>query len=453
MTTLAADALPGVAPLGWRERLQGRLPGGLLTTVLVLLLALDAGAMPFHFIRVAVYDQIGNVEKILNGLLLVVTVIPVLLYARFPRGTTIFFAGLLAYGLTLTVLREHELGRPLIGQLYHWTIMTCGFALGYSSRIDEAGLLRLLRRMSWIITIVSAIGYLALERFRVSTGTSLYVGYQGAQMILPITLFLLQRAWVGAGVSIWVLIGSAKRGPLVSLIVAGAFVLAFRRFRNVATAIVLVGLSAGVVGWAAITELRTVVEAQTLDPESVVMRVATKWVRTAEAGDDITRATSGRDVELRAAAPLVSTTSTFLFGQGFGWWWDNFGEAQHYVHVSYMNYLVTYGVFGLLAVLGFLAIRLARLARLARSSPGGSLAWVLLLFLITNALNAATAAVLAVSLLFWVMVGVSERVVEMHEPARRASARAAAARRAAEREAERAERAREAAGGAAPTTP
>jgi hypothetical protein len=396
---------------------RGRLRPGWLYSVLILLLLMDAGAMVLHLIRVAYNDQIGHIEKIINGVALGLTLLPVLFTARFSREMVILSFVLLAQGMTVGLIRDHELSRPFVGQVYHLAIMTGGFALGYASLIEPMRMERFFTAMAYVILAASVVGYLAIESFRLGTGASLYVGYPSVQLFLPLAVFLLRRAWIPAGASLWIVLVAGKRGPLLALLIAGTFVLALRRFGSSTRAVVAMASLAGLFGWAGFAGMRYIVDQQVFDPESVAMRVATKWDRTVNFQDDLTIATSGRDVEIEDAAALISTPSTFIFGQGFGWWWDNAGEKQHYVHFSYMNYVVTYGLLLALVVMVFLMVWMVRLQRHAAAHRDDRLAWFLLFYLAASLLNAATANLLAVSLLFWVLLGVSARLVA-HSPSR-----------------------------------
>ncbi len=391
----------------------GRVPAVWLHSILVVLLLWDASAMAVHLVRVGFSDQIGHVEKLLNGLVLVGTALPVLLYAHFARGMTLFFLALFAHGVVMGLVRDHAVARPYVGQVYHWAVMTGGFTLGYATRLDARRLERIFTVMSYVILGASVLGFFGLERFRLGTGASLYVGYPSSQLVLPFAVFALRRAWLPAAASLWLLLAAGKRGPLLAVFLAGVFILTMRRFKGSMAALAIVAVLMAVTGWGLFAGMRTVVEARLLSPDSVVMRVATKWTETFEFQDDLTKATSGRDVEVERAARLVPTPSTLFLGQGYGWSIDIDGEHQHYVHLSYMNYVVTYGALWTVAIVGMLAVRLRRLKMVALARPDERLPWLLLFFLATNLVIAATASVLAISMLFWTLLGVATRVTEM----------------------------------------
>jgi hypothetical protein len=389
---------------------DSRVPFVWVYIILVLLLLLDAAAMFLHFTRIAINDQIGQIEKVINGICLTLTLMPVMVYARFSRRESMVFLMLAGYAFILGLFRGHVLSRPFIGQLYHWTIMAGGFSLGYAAYIDRLRLERLVRVMSYGILFSSAIGYLVLERFRISMGVSLYVGYPSSQLMLPFAQFALAGAWVSVITTLLLFLAAGKRGPLLAMLIGGVFVFLLKRFRSSVSATFGVLLLVGVVGWTALAGLRIIVEEQVFPAESVLMRVATKWNTTFNFSDNLTAASSGRDVEIEAAWDLVDKPSTFTFGQGFGWSWDNYGEQQHYVHMSYMNFLVTYGIFGAILIFGILLRRIYALQRYALLHADEPLPWLLLFFLITNLINAATAGVLAVSLFFWTALGISARL-------------------------------------------
>jgi hypothetical protein len=154
----------------------------------------------------------------------------------------------------------------------------------------------------------------------------------------------------------------------------------------------------------------------TISEESAIGRTLVKWQRTIEtASTDPTIATAGRDIEVREALAHMRTPTDWLFGVGYGWYFY-FPEdpaPYHFVHVSYLNYLITYGVVGavplcILIGIGFLVIWRASLRRGAPPLLG-----TISLFLCSYLVLAFTANMLSVYIVLWVLMGVGVRLASV----------------------------------------
>jgi hypothetical protein len=400
-----------LAPRGgwiWRVGADGVNLGPWVVFVLGVLLYEAAPAMFVHLIRVAVFDRIGDVDKILNGTILAVATLP-LLYCGYHGPLTFLFVTMLLYGLVMGTLQGQEFGFAFVGQVYHWSIMFVGFSLGHGVDLGSERLRRLLTHASYAILIVSLIGFGALEYFRTSTGTSLYVGYPGGPLVLPLAVFLTQGRWAAALVSLIVLVATGKRGPLLAVVFAAIFLLLLRRLRRFGTAL-LGSVSVAVVAAVLLVGVLTTSGHQSLGSDTIDARILWKWRETLKIGD-LTRASSGRDLEVAAAMRLVESRLGLLWGRGYGWSFGEGADVQHYVHVSYVNYLVTYGAFlaSIFVLFLFDAVRRASGAVLVGGRDAIILR-ILLFYLVATLLEAATTSLFSISLTFWILLGVTWRL-------------------------------------------
>lgn len=381
-----------------------------LLVVLAVLLTYESLAMFVHLARITVDPEIGYAYHWVNGVLLGLGVYML----RLRRGTfwpNLIFAALLLYGTVMGVLRDEQFTRPFFGQLYHWSIMFMGFNLGFSYNGTLSGLEKALSFFSYFVTVMSALGFVAIEQYRLETEAGVYIGYPTAQLLLPFCFFLAQGRWRAALLPLALIFSAGKRGPLVAAVFLLAYIPASRRFektlsRALLAAIVLGALVVGLLGG-----LDFAVGSEVFARDSFMGRTVEKWNMTlTQFANDPTRATSGRDLEIKRAVEHLRATPDLLFGQGFGWYVEMGTERQHYVHFAYLNYLVNYGVVGALVFFALLAGLMWDLGNAASRPAAPPLIRFVTYFLLGNLVVTATASLISVSLLFWIMLGVGTRM-------------------------------------------
>ena len=388
------DQVPDFVPAHWLMLLLGAL------------LCFEAGSMITHLIRVSVYPEIGNIGKVYNGVALAIVALPVLFHSRRLVPQTALFGGMFIYGVVVGGLHGYSLDRPYWGQIYHWLIMAFGFCFGLIAQLDREKLETLLLRFAYIILGVSGVGLALIELFRVFGDASLWAGYAGGQLLLPLGLFVIWRRWPAALVTAVVLLASGRRGPALAVLFALLFVFALMRIRRPLPAAAATTAILALTFALAVVALPRTVELAGLSEEGILGRVTNKWVVSLDI-TDLNASTSGRNLEVEAAARLSRTRAELLIGHGFGWSINYYDVSQHYLHISYLNYVITWGLIGSL-LLSVVLLRPLRLAcQVAASGESDDrLDWFFVFFLLANLLLAFTVSLLSVSFLFWVMVGV-----------------------------------------------
>lgn len=384
-------------------------PTWVLHGSLFLLLFLDAGSMFIHFIRISAAEEIGHIYKISTGLALVGGAFAALMYG-FRRSTaSVLFIFLFVHGLCGTVLQNYNLDYHFWGHIYYWCIMFFGFHLGQTAKIDIPKLERLLVWLSRLILLGSALGFLNLESYRSSQQGNLYNGYAGDQLVFPLSVFLsFGMRWHALGAFVLILL-SSRRGPLAAAVVAIVMLAVAKRVRNFWLAGTLTLVPMVIVGVLCIAAVRFVVESDTFSEDSVIVRVAQKWNRFLEYRDNATEATSGRDLEVEGALELIGKSPTdWLTGHGFGWVIE--ATDWHFCHVSYLNNLVTHGIILGGIQIAFILVQVKRTHRHAQqNAPESRLLWAAFTYQVSVLMLSFTAAWIAISFLFWLMLGFGSR--------------------------------------------
>ncbi len=386
-----------------------RIPEAALTYLLGLLLLFESSSMLFHLLRVTVYEHIGHVAKAYTGLGLLYSIAIFAFYGMRSCPMNWLFLALLIQGAAAMLWRGHELWKPCVGHFYYWLIMFVGFNFGYSARVRPERVKALLLYFANYALAISLAGFAAIELYRIRTGASLWVGYAGGQLLLPLAVFCLTKRPTSALATLCLLLLSGRRGPFVAGTASLLFLYACRHTRSIWWGTIVSLIPTAMVGWALLAGSQYILQDDFRSADSLAWRLASKWHDTFMIEDDLTRATSGRDLEVEAAQEFFrGGPLDLLIGQGFGWFIDYYGEPQHFLHFSYYNFLITHGVLlgGLLiVVLVRETILCQRTAQLVTRHT--DLAWILFVYLVSSLVVSATVSLLSISLLFWILLGIA----------------------------------------------
>ena len=388
------------------------IPGTFLILLLSFLLGFDALSMFFHLIRVSVYDQIGNIAKVYTGVALAFTVIILPFYGFRRSLMSWLFMLLLLHGVALMFANEHDQWRPIVGHFYYWLIMFLAFTVGYSAQIERERLEMLFYRFANIIFTTSAVGFVAIELYRLRTGASLYMGYAGSQLLFPLGVYFVRKNWKAVAATLIILLLTGRRGPLGAGVITMFFLYSCQQLRGYWRGGLLTALPTLLAGWCLLVGARYILDdAYRLD-ESPLVRLAVKWERTFDFQENLTLATSGRDVEIEAAGQLYSGSPIeYCLGLGFGWYLDLYGKQQHFLHFTYANFLITHGaILGTILILSLL--RQTMLCQQAAQYPTEykNLLWILFFFIISSLIVSTTVSLLSISFLFWMILGITSQL-------------------------------------------
>lgn len=391
-------------------------PSRFVLTALFLLMTYDSASMFVHLIRVSLYPTMGVLDHWFNGLLIGISIFCIRYQPRFAVVNLVLFF-LLFYGLLVSAVRGTDIGRPLVGQVYHWVVMIAGLNLGYCSNLSTASMGGYLKRMSSVVLWGTLLGFVALEGYRVLSGEGIYMGYPSSQLVLPLAFFICSDKWKLSLLASAMMILSAKRGPIG----AGMFIWSYLPFVRQARSFLrplLLGtvVLAALVGAGWMT-LLGISEMGVFGEESPLGRATAKFLLTfQEFESNPTLATAGRDVELVEAYNLLKSGEDVLFGLGYGWFIDLGGrDPQHYIHVSYTNYILNYGLVGTL-LFGYVMITMvATIGRGALRAGARSELKVILAYLLGTLIIAWSSSHLSVSFLFWTILGIGVRLGHLDE--------------------------------------
>ncbi len=375
------------------------------------LLMFDAGAMFIHYIRISANDQIGHIYKLTTGVAILVSLWACFIYGVRGGLANLFYAALLLQAMCASLTNNYLIDQHYLGHVYYWLIMFAGYNLGRNAGINLASCERLFVRCSQVVLGGSTAGFLLLESYRSDAG-GVYNGYSGDQLLFPLAVFVHKRMWLHAAATFGVLLLSSRRGPLAAALFVLVFIALAKRVRRLWVAALGSGIPLLLVGWLFVVTVHWVVDSDFISPDSALARVASKWELFFQFQDNLEAATSERNVEIEGAwALLWETDSVWWTGQGFGWVVEATG--WHFVHLSYMNILVTHGLLLGTVLIGFIFFRLNAIHRVAvLDAPESRVLWILLTYMAAVLILSLTAAWLAISFLFWLALGLSSRLEE-----------------------------------------
>ncbi len=369
--------------------------------VVALLFAYDGLAMWIYYVRVARMPEIGYYDKWVNILFMLIGVVS-LGRSRTPASRSFNFLSiaLLAYALVMTALRGHDFGRPFMGQVYHWMIMFAGLNIGFAAAEAWPVIDRWLLPVAIGIVISSVLGYIFIELYRYGGGGA-YMGYPTSQLLLPLAVLIVAKRWRWVAVVVVLMVLCGKRGPLVASLVMLAYMLTIQRGASIARALGAVVI-AGTLLAGLLAAVQHAADARMFDRTTTVGRVVEKYDRTVDT-EDLDRASSGRNIEVDLAMNYLSTPSEVLFGQGFGWEVQVEEEHHHYIHLAYLNYVISFGALGALALFGSIGWVLVRQMRRREVSRGMR---IVVPFVGATLILTGSSAHINVTMLFWVALGV-----------------------------------------------
>ena len=410
----AALARPGVAA-------RPRASFGLKIILIVMALSLtwDAIGDFVYLVRITLWSGVAQLYAVMNAVsiaLMVLTVAGGFLYTMLstrPISTNqavanLGFFYLLAIGIASALVHHNHFGRPFIGQLYYWVTMFLSLNIGMGVQWSRAASVRvekLIARASWMIVVFGAVGYLAIEGFRRIYGAELWAGYPAEQFLLPLAHYGRQRRWKMMMLTFALIVITGKRGPLAGAVVILLFVVSRGR---VLLAIVPVVLLAIFVANGAVI-LHDVVESGWIDPESVVGRPLMKWYLMSENVDiDVTQATAGRNIEIGETMKLMESSTEWVMGRGYGWFffWPSDPDPYHYVHLSYWNYIVTYGLVGAIPMILLIFTGGFRCWRASLHPAADPLLREIVIFMAGFLTVSLSANLLSIYVVFWILFGI-----------------------------------------------
>ena len=403
-----APVVPRESSTAWL-RGSSNAPAWIMYAVLGALLSFDAGAMFIHFLRICGNDEIGHLSKLFTGFAIMVSAAAGLAYGFRKSDSYIVFVALLVHGCCGAILHEYDLDYHFWGHVYYWLIMTFGFHLGRTTRIDIQKVERWLLRLSQLIFVGSAVGYMNLESYRSSQQGGVYNGYSGDQLLLPLAVFANFGHPIQALASFGLILLSSRRGPLAAAVLGVLVVLVAKRTRRLWVASLLTAVPLVAVGWMSMHAVRFIAHSDAFSSDSAIVRVASKWDTFLNYEEDVSAATSGRDIEVEGAMELIwESPSDWWTGHGYGW--EIASTEWHFVHLSYLNYCVTYGfIIGAVQIL----LILYHVDRTHRSAlcggPENRLLWAALTYQIAALVLSFTCAWLLISFLFWLILGLGSR--------------------------------------------
>ena len=260
---------------------------------------------------------------------------------------------------------------------------------------------------------MSFVGFALLEGYRQLTGASLYVGYPGEQLLLPLAHFGRRRQWLVVALTLLLIALSGKRGPMIAAAVMVVYLLS--RGRIIWSILLLVGAALVV---PALPRLITYLqEKEIVKQESSIGRSLGKWMMTVDlASDNLTMASSGRDIEVRAVVAQIKTPFDLLAGRGFGWsfFYPEDPEPAHMVHLAYLNYVITYGLLGSLPFFLAIAVAFIYVWRSSLLPDAPPLLKDISPFVYGFLVLSFTVNLLSVYIVFWSLFGLALRVSIVH---------------------------------------
>jgi len=384
-------------------------PAWTMYVVLSALLAFDAMAMFIHFLRISGTDEIGHLSKLFTAIAIATSAAVGLIYGFRSSASYAAFVALMAHGCFGAILHEYDLDYHFWGHVYYWLIMAFGFHMGRTVRVDVKDLEWWLLRLSQLVLIGSALGYMNLESYRSSQQGGVYNGYAGDQLLLPMAVFACLGHPLQALASFGLILLSSRRGPLAAAVLAVIVVFVAKRNKRLWVASLWTAVPLLAVGWMSMHVVRYVAHSDAFSPDSAIVRVAAKWDTFLDYEEDVSVATSGRDVEVEGAMELIwESPSDWWTGHGFGW--EIASTKWHFVHLSYLNYCVTHGfIIGAMQIL----LILYHVNRTHQSAlcggPENRLLWAALMYQIAALILSFTCAWLLISFLFWLILGFGSR--------------------------------------------
>jgi hypothetical protein len=404
----SAPVLPVQADSLWL-RGSGNAPAWVLYLVLTALMAFDATAMFIHFLRISGSEEIGHLSKAFTAIAIAASAATGLVYGFRNSFSYAAFVLLITHGFTGAILHEYDLDYHFWGHVYYWLIMAFGFHIGRTVQVDVKNLEWWFLRLSQLVLVGSALGYMNLESYRSAQQGSVYNGYAGDQLLLPMAIFASLGHPLQALASFLLILLSSRRGPLAAAILAVIVVYVAKRNKRLWVASLMTALPLVLVGWAAMHAVRYVAHSDAFSPDSAIVRVAAKWDTFLDYEEDLTAATSGRDEEVEGAMLLIwESPYDWWTGHGFGW--EIASTEWHFVHLSYLNYFVTHGF--LVGSIQILLI-LYHVNRTHHSAMCGGkesrLLWAALMYQIAALVLSFTCAWLLISFLFWLIIGFGSR--------------------------------------------
>ena len=396
----------------------------IILVVLGLALTWDACGEFIHLVRVSLVQRIGLAYSALNALMLTLLVLAALRgFAMFAtrrdvkvRGAQIALLGVavfvLGQGLFMAAWNHASVNRPFIAHLYYWLTMFLGFGVGFSVLLNGEALGRLhvlIGRFSLIIVVVSAFGIVALESFRILFGADLYVGYPAEQLLLPLAHYGSRRRWFAVAVIIALIVLSGKRGPQLAAVMMLIYLVSRGRLLPSVILLVLAGIIVPLLPHA----FRVIEERGWVSDESTLGRSLHKWTMTVElASENITVASSGRNLEISEALKNIQGPFDLFAGRGFGWsfFLEDDVEPTHFVHLAYLNLVITYGIIGSLLILTGVALVFLLMWRASLTPYAPLVLKEVTLFVYGFLLLTFTVNLLSVYLVFWILLGVGAQM-------------------------------------------
>jgi len=387
-------------------------------TVLSLSLTWDVASELIFFVRVTRFPNIGSLYTWIQ--IASLTAIGIASFAAFALVTTtairidrlqIFSItlafGLLAEGILIGLHRGHSFDLPFASQIYYWLNMTLGFCVGFGSSYREKdieALERLVARFCVLLVIATWAGIVALEVVRITTGAAFYIGYPSEQLLLPLAHYGQRRRWLVVLLILITFALTGKRGPLVASAFMLIYFIAMGHLRRSLIPAAVIALSLSMLP----SVVSTMENHGWVSEDSLAGRAVHKWKITFEyATTDATIASSGRNLEIQYAMPQLDRPLDWFLGLGYGWsfHYPDDESPYHFVHLSYLNYVMTYGVAG--AGLLFSAIAAALLAIWRNALVAGSRPLLQMIppFLGGCLLTAFTDHLLGIYLVFWIFLG------------------------------------------------